>query len=92
MLRRAGDGHLVRSAASAVAAPEAHFAQQQVAVTRIPQRPMLHDARDAAIAAFDDNDVPLMEIAPAELIGRKRAGLVAHQNLSGAMTIEGGCG
>jgi len=78
MLRRPRDVDFVRPAAPAVAAPEAHLAEQQVAMAGIAQALMLHDARDMAIAAFDDDDMPLMEIASAQLIGRKRAGRVAH--------------
>ena len=50
-------------------------------MARIAQALMLHDARDVAIAALDNDDVPLMEIAPAELIGRKRAGFVTHHSM-----------
>ena len=75
------------TAALAVAAPEAHLAQQEVAVAGIAQRPMLHDARDVAIAALDNDDVPLMEIAAAELIGRKRARLVTHRDYSASVAF-----
>ena len=81
MLRRARNEDFVRPTALAVAAPEAHLAQQQVAMAHIAQALMLHDARDMAIAALDNDDVPLMEIAPAELIGRKRAGFIAHHSI-----------
>jgi hypothetical protein len=44
------------------------------------------------MAALDDDDVPLMEIAPADLIGRYLARLVPHQNLSQGATTIGGSG
>jgi len=61
-------------------------------MARIAQALMLHDPRHAAIAALDDDDVPLMEIAPTELIGRQRAGFVTHQNRSRGTTTSGGSG
>jgi hypothetical protein len=80
MPRRPRDEHLMRPAAPAMAAPEPHLAQEQVAMARIAQALVLHDPCHAAIAALDDDDVPLMEIASAELIGRKRVRLVTHHS------------
>ena len=82
----------MRAAALAMAAPEPHLAQPQVAMARIGEPLMLHDARDAAMAALDDDDVPLMEIAPANLIRRYDARFVSHQNLSQGATTSGGSG
>src|SRR5690242_18571520 len=78
VLRRRRHCHLMRSAAPAALAPELHRAEQKIAMARIAQPLVLHDPRHAAVAAFDDHDMPLAEVAAAYLVRRKGDGALAH--------------
>jgi hypothetical protein len=53
----------MRSAAPAALAPEFHLAQQKIAMARIAEPLVLHDPRHAAVATFDDHDMPF-ELLP----------------------------
>jgi hypothetical protein len=51
-------------------------------VARIGEKLVFHDPCNTTVTAFDDHDVPLMEIAPAYLVRRYRFHTVSRHPIS----------